>query len=655
MSASRSEAGRKKEIRSEGLLDRFSITTRILAVVALLCLPYPFLLSLLILEQNRAIDFGQKEILGSDYLARSTPHMLDIAKAIMEGRPSPAIPEELSNFHRQSGSELQANTQFQELQKEGTDSLSQSMALNKRVGDYSNLILDPDLDSYYLMDIVLLRIPYLIQITVDLQKARSADDPIAESTALSLFDATLQQIQDSMETSFEENSRTSEILKPGYEAFLEKARSYRNQESPSSARNAEWNRDVQAFFTPTNQELRRLLEVRINGFRWDQYIKLGGIAAVLLIAFLALWSVVLSILRPVRAMERRMQDLGSGEGDLTLRLEEGTGNELARSAAYFNQFAEKLRASIANISSVARDLDNNGNLSMDSINVISEGLQNQAASLEQVSAAMEEVSASADRVNASMDEEKQKLQELLGSMRKLAGFNDQVQNHIRQGTGRAQSLARDAQSGTEEMQNASREMEAIVRNTSEMATIGADIQEIAERINLLSLNASIEAARAGEYGRGFAVVASEVSRLADRTNESISRISQMMKDNGQRIQNSTEVIQTAVQRAMGLSEGVLELKAALVSIAEELPSQERVQLEAKANLNMLEEQAQLIYSIVREQKQAIQEASNSITEINNTAQNHAGASRHLTELSEAAVSLAGNLREQTSWFKTGIG
>ena len=68
---------------------------------------------------------------------------------------------------------------------------------------------------------------------------------------------------------------------------------------------------------------------------------------------------------------------------------------------------------------------------------------------------------------------------------------------------------------------------------------------------------------------------------------------------------------------------------------------------------MLEEQAQLIFSIVREQKQAIQEASNSITEINNTAQNHAEASRSLTGLSEEAVSLAGNLKEQTSWFKTG--
>ena len=230
---------------------------------------------------------------------------------------------------------------------------------------------------------------------------------------------------------------------------------------------------------------------------------------------------------------------------------------------------------------------------------------------------------------------------------------DRMEQQIRDGNGMAQSLSREAKSGTEEMQNASSEMQAIVRNTMDMATIGSEIQEIAERINLLALNASIEAARAGEYGRGFAVVATEVSRLADRTNESIGRISSMMEENRQRVQASTEVIENAVNRALRLSEGVLQLKSALVGIADTLPEQERIQLETKANLNLLEDQTQLIYSIVKEQKQAIQEASNSINQINNTAQSHAEASRHLTDLSSQNVELATELKEQASFFKTG--
>lgn len=642
------------EVRQAGWLNRFSITARLLLTVALLCIPYPFLISLLVLEQNRSMDFGRKEILGSDYLNLSTSYMIDLAGADLEGRSRPGIPASFQEFHTDFGSELEVNAAFQKLTRAEEDAFQQSLELNKRVGDYSNLILDPDLDSYYLMDIILLRIPELIRITRDLELARRNERTGDADTQLTLFDATLKNIQDSAATSFEKNSSTRKILEEPLQTFVASAGSYRALDAPGIDQNRRWLESIQAFFEPTNQELRRLLEVRVSAFQTDQYLKLLAIAISLLLAFAVLWLVIRSILRPIRSLETAMKGLSDGEGDLTIRLQEGDGNEIARSSRYFNRFAERLRASMQEIKTIAASTELNGNLSTGTVEIISGGLQDQAASLEQVSAAMEEVSASADRVNQAMDVEKTKLAELMRSLSNLATFNEQIQEHIRQGSGRAQTLAREAKNGTQEMQDASEEMQAIVRTTTEMSGIGGEIQEIAERINLLSLNASIEAARAGEYGRGFAVVASEVSRLADRTNESIGRIARMMNENRTRVQSSTEVIQNAVQRALRLSEGVLEMKSALLKIAEELPAQERIQLEAKADLNMLEEQAQQIYSIVKEQKEAIQEASNSINQINNTAQNHAESARHLADLSSETSRLAAELNHQTSWFKTGI-
>lgn len=79
------------------------------------------------------------------------------------------------------------------------------------------------------------------------------------------------------------------------------------------------------------------------------------------------------------------------------------------------------------------------------------------------------------------------------------------------------------------------------QSTIKIKEATALIASIADETNLLSLNASIEAARAGENGRGFAVVATQIQKLAEQSNETASRIDEIV---GELIKNSQEAVET---------------------------------------------------------------------------------------------------------------
>lgn len=88
------------------------------------------------------------------------------------------------------------------------------------------------------------------------------------------------------------------------------------------------------------------------------------------------------------------------------------------------------------------------------------------------------------------------------------------------------------------IQENQQDSEHLVRRLAEIESIIVSIKEIADRTNLLSLNASIEAARAGEMGRGFAVVADEVNKLADQSQYSVGEIAKTIESLVKDIQDS---------------------------------------------------------------------------------------------------------------------
>jgi methyl-accepting chemotaxis protein len=136
------------------------------------------------------------------------------------------------------------------------------------------------------------------------------------------------------------------------------------------------------------------------------------------------------------------------------------------------------------------------------------------------------------------------------------------------------------------------------------------IVDIADKINLLSLNASIEAARAGEHGKGFAVVADEIGKLAFMTTESIKEIEKVLSLNDcvtrkgvDVIKSSSSTIKEMINSISGSNQNIQVLQDSLM-VEEKYINSIIKQMEENIRL------ARLIGTGTDEQKNALENTGN---------------------------------------------
>ncbi|MBN2619694.1 methyl-accepting chemotaxis protein [candidate division WOR-3 bacterium] len=177
------------------------------------------------------------------------------------------------------------------------------------------------------------------------------------------------------------------------------------------------------------------------------------------------------------------------------------------------------------------------------------------------------------------------------------------------------------------------------------------IDSIAEKINILSLNASIEAARAGESGRGFSIVADEVKKLADSSQNSASEIARIIKEMMESIQTvtvSTEevnkaisdgsvVVKSTAESLSGISSSVLELNDAIKNIKEIISREEQ-------QITNIIKQVESAHGIAEENTAASEEILASIEE-------QSAATEEFSATSQELVSVANRLKDMVESFK----
>ncbi len=405
---------------------------------------------------------------------------------------------------------------------------------------------------------------------------------------------------------------------------------------------------------------------------------IGGFVIAIILMILEL-IIIKSIIGKFDSIKKNIDDLNSGDKDLTKRLEIYHNNEISQVKKSVNMFVNTVHETVREIGSANDDLKQafenvKGQLdeTKNQITNISSEIQTATATLEaedksvtSTSELVSQISSNITTLNQMIDSQVDAITHASAGIEEMIGNIQSITNSVDKMAGEFTELNAATVEGIEKNRIVNELLNSVLAQSKSLQDTNMVIANISSQTNLLSMNAMIESAHAGEAGKGFAVVAEEIRKLADTSatqSKSIGENLKLIAANIQKVVESADLSKASFEVVSDKTNNTSELVYSIKKATEEQSEGSKHLLETLSKMNNISvsvqrsskkigDRALSVLDAIAGLKESSKNMAQNFNQIVSTTEVTQQTTRNLNRLTEDMNKAVDNISERIEEFK----